>query len=483
MSQYRKPNLEFYRKKAKQLVKQHRARWPEALSLIKYNHGRFTKLDPLAIAEQKFSLRDAQTVVSRIDGYAGWSELKAHVAALNKDGTAAGNKSLRFEKAAESIVQGQIDVLTRWLDQDPGLIKARSRRQHRATLLHYIAANGIEQHRQKTPPNAVAIARLLLERGAEADALAETYGGGNAQTTLSLLVSSGWPHQAGLQSELVRVLCEFGAKPDGLDDDGLPLATALVFFYGDTACALAECGAKTNHLLAAAATGSPAQVDACFTSSGRLKKGNRVYKGFDLRAPRNRIEMLGQAFVYAALCNNLATMKRLHSKYSCPIDAPADRGIRALHIAAYQGHGKVVDWLLQKGADGTIRDHQWNSTAVGWAWQSGQKTIRSRIIDSITLDLPLAVSFFRWKDVRRILAADPNAAGQRDAHGLFPIHHLHGDTEDGPAIIRHLVKHGADINALDPVGRTAVDRLSVKGRDDLVKILRELKGRAAAELS
>ena len=47
----------------------------------------------------------------------------------------------------------------------------------RATLLHYVAANGVEGYRQLTPPNAVAIADALLDAGADVDALADMYGG------------------------------------------------------------------------------------------------------------------------------------------------------------------------------------------------------------------------------------------------------------------------------------------------------------------
>src|SRR5437660_1546362 len=62
---------------------------------------------------------------------------------------------------------------------------------HRATLLHYIAANGVEGYRQKTPKNAVDVAKMLLNAGAEADALAGMYGG--RCTTMSMLVSSCHP--------------------------------------------------------------------------------------------------------------------------------------------------------------------------------------------------------------------------------------------------------------------------------------------------
>jgi hypothetical protein len=102
------------------------------------------------------------------------------------------------------------------------LIRAQSARRHRATLLHYVAANGVEDFRQLTPPNAVAIAKALLEAGAEVDALANTYGGGNAQTTMNLLVSSTHPAEAGLQPALVDTLLDYGAAIDGLDNDGSP---------------------------------------------------------------------------------------------------------------------------------------------------------------------------------------------------------------------------------------------------------------------
>ena len=80
---------------------------------------------------------------------------------------------------------------------------------HGATLLHYVAANGVEGYRQMTPPNAVAVATMLLEAGAEPDALADMYGGQHA--TMSMLVSSDHPARAGVQVPLVDTLVDFGA--------------------------------------------------------------------------------------------------------------------------------------------------------------------------------------------------------------------------------------------------------------------------------
>ena len=96
------------------------------------------------------------------------------------------------------------------LRDDPSLIRARSTREHRSTLLHYVAANGVENYRQKTPPNIVQIAETLLNAGAEVDAVADMYGG-NA-TTLGLAATSIHPLKAGVQNALIDVLIDRGAE-------------------------------------------------------------------------------------------------------------------------------------------------------------------------------------------------------------------------------------------------------------------------------
>ena len=115
----------------------------------------------------------------------------------------------RFEAAADAIVGGKIAVLERLLREDPELVRARSTRQHQVTLLHYVAANGVEQYRQRTPKNIVRSAEILLAAGAAIDATAELYGGG--ATTLGLAATSVWPERAGVQEELMKLLLDHGA--------------------------------------------------------------------------------------------------------------------------------------------------------------------------------------------------------------------------------------------------------------------------------
>jgi hypothetical protein len=125
---------------------------------------------------------------------------------------------------------------------------------HRATLLHYVAANGVEEYRQRTPPKAVEIARALLQGGAEADALADMYA--VERTTMSMLVSSSHPAEAGVQVPLVELLLDFGAAIEGSGAKkwGRPLFTAFAFGMSDAARALARRGAQID-LPAAAGLG------------------------------------------------------------------------------------------------------------------------------------------------------------------------------------------------------------------------------------
>jgi hypothetical protein len=100
---------------------------------------------------------------------------------------------------------------------------------HACTLLHYLGANGVEGYRQRTPQNAVGIMKMLLDAGAEPDALAYLYSG--ECTTLSMLISSAHPAEAGLQLPLVELLLDYGASPDGAGTGNWvsPVMTALAY--------------------------------------------------------------------------------------------------------------------------------------------------------------------------------------------------------------------------------------------------------------
>ena len=103
-------------------------------------------------------LADAQFIIARSHGFDAWARFSKHLNGLKEKGSAIA----RFETADDAIIKGDIKTLKQLLRDDPRLVRARSTREHGATLLHYVSANGVEGYRQKTPANIVEIAELLL---------------------------------------------------------------------------------------------------------------------------------------------------------------------------------------------------------------------------------------------------------------------------------------------------------------------------------
>ena len=129
--------------------------------------------------------------------------------------------STLFNQAVQAIITGDEARLHALLKTNPGLVHERAPSPHGATLLHYVAANGVEDDLQRSPENAPAIARILLEAGAEVDAAAPIYDAPPSNTTLCLTVTSVHPCKAGVQESLVDVLADrvFGSRramPSGL---------------------------------------------------------------------------------------------------------------------------------------------------------------------------------------------------------------------------------------------------------------------------
>jgi ankyrin repeat protein len=275
----------------------------------------------------ELTLEKAQLTIARDHGYADWAAASEH---------ADVRVDTRFEAAVDAIQWGDLAALRALLDAHPALVRMHSSFAHHATLLHHVAANGMEVERQlQSPPNAPQIMRLLLEHGAEPDALSDTYGGGRDQTTLCLLVSSSGPAAAGVEAALVEELCRAGAKVNGLDDDGLPLWTAITCGHSGGAEALARGGARVDNLVFSAALGDLATVRSYFDAGGRLKP-----------------ERAGSVWRVGAAGPQL----------------PADHLLEyALIWAAGHGRREVVEFLLRKQPDLSVVEPCFGATALGAA--------------------------------------------------------------------------------------------------------------------
>jgi hypothetical protein len=265
----------------------------------------------------------------------------------------------------EAVINGDLERLQTLLREHPELVKMRSTRRtcfdppsHKATLLHYIGANGVEGRRQKTPKNVVAIAKALLDAGAEPDALASMYGGQYA--TMSMLVSSGHPAEAGLQAALVDTLADYGASVEatGSEQWGSPLMTALAFSYLDAAEALVRRGARVDNVAAAAGLGRAADTERLLPVSDATG--------------RHRALALASQMGHTAVVKLLLDAGEDPSRYN-PDGTHAHS--TPLHQAALAGHGETVRLLVERGAKLDIQDKIYHSTPLGWAEYGGRQEI------------------------------------------------------------------------------------------------------------
>lgn len=362
------PDLHHYRRRAKDLAKACRsgdatairawaARWVGDLVAhhSEAEHGRRRgdverRIDQVAgFAHERMlpdcKLTQAQFVIARAHGFESWPRLAHHLEALGGPGTRVS----AFEEAADAIVDGDLPALARLLREDPGLVRARSTREHRATLLHYVAANGVENYRQITPPNIVDIAGSLLDAGAEVDAEADVYGGG--ATTLGLVVTSAHPRLAGVQEELADLLLARGAR---LDPGSV------------RSCLMNGCPEAAAHL---ARLGLAVDLDEA-AGIEDLEAMRRILDGDGRSGAKPTKQKLAGALLMAAWYDRRAAVALLIDRGvdpGIPDDSRNGEGATALHVAAYEGHDRLVELLLKRGAPVKTIDDHYRTPPIVWA--------------------------------------------------------------------------------------------------------------------
>jgi ankyrin repeat protein len=316
-----RPKLEHYQKLAK--------------DLLNADHFRPSKL------------ADAQLLVARSHGFESWLKFKKHIEAIrHKDSPVS-----KFESAADAVVAGDTAKLKRLLRNNPKLIRQRSIRAHKSTLLHYVSANGVEDFRQKTPKNIVEVTKMLLAAGADVDAANADYGGGG--TTLGLVATSSHPDEAGVQIALLEMLLDAGASLEGLAGGWKPLTAALANGRKQAAEYLAMRGAHLD-LEGASGVGRLDVVKSYFREDGRLKS----------TATRKQMK---DGFAWACEYGRTSVAEFL-LEHGMDINARLrNHGNTGLHWAAFGGHADLVKLLLARKARLDINDKSFDGPPLGWA--------------------------------------------------------------------------------------------------------------------
>jgi ankyrin repeat protein len=372
-----RPNLEQYRKLAKDLVKACKSsdaaairawaiRWIDRLSTSQHRPKTLQTADDVNASARrvedfsrkqfsgsKCSLTTAQFVIARAHGFASWPKFASHLESLqDRASTVAA-----FETATAAVVSGDTDKLRRLLHAHPRLARARSTREHGATLLHYVSANGVEGYRQLSPKNSGEIAELLIAAGADVDATTDVYDG--KCTALGLVATSSPPFAAGVQREVIDVLLKHGARmdlPGSVGHDGFLVHGCLANGQPQAAEYLASRGAPLD-LASAAGLGRVDDVKRVVARASRKE----VIAAFALACAYGRAPVI-DAFLAQGLVN-VDTELKSHGN-----------GHTGLHVAAFHGQPEAVKVLLQHGAQIQAIDKTWQTPPLQWALTGWQRS-------------------------------------------------------------------------------------------------------------
>lgn len=386
----RHPNVEQYKKRAKELAKAANSRNAAALpkwaqewieSLVRLADLSIAPELPVRVewwvenlqasvrhekeAGRELSLTRAQFVIARAHGFESWPKFTKHLKELARERSPEAD----FEHAVDAIVRGDLDGLNRFLQRNPKLVRARSSREHQACLLHYIGANGIEGYRQKTPKNIVQIARVLLAAGADVNATAKVYGG--QATTLELVATSIHPEQAGVQQELIQLLLDNGAAIE--DTRGGILVNQC----------LASGRARAAHFLAA--HGAPLDLDGA-AGLGRLDLVRTFFSVKGGLSSSATPEQLQRALIWACEYGHIAVVSFL-LEHGTPLNGPGGTGQSPLHWAVIGANVETIELLLSKGAD-LEQKNRYGGTALGqalWSALYGEREMQPRYLHVINV--------------------------------------------------------------------------------------------------
>ena len=288
-----------------------------------------------------FAPDDARLLIARAHSFESWNAFAAHVDLASRE----TDEGAEFEVAADAVVDGNLPKLESLLRRKPALAHAHSGRMHQATLLYYVAANGVEDFRQRSPANAPEIARLMLDAGAEVDAICGP--GQSGDTPMLALVTSVHPHYRGVATELIEIFVKASSKVDGLNGDGAPVRLALKFGYPESAAAMVRLGAEVKNVAMAAGLGR-LDLTREFVEERGVSQAD-----------------LAEAFELACRFGRTDTAEYLLA-HGADVDGRGAWNMTGLMWAACQGHLETMAMILDHGPALELRN-EFGGTAMGTA--------------------------------------------------------------------------------------------------------------------
>ncbi len=155
----------------------------------------------------------------------------------------------------------------------------------------------------------------------------------------------------------------------------------------------------------------------------------------------------------AATVGDLARVKNFVSDEPSLVNAHSPDGYTPIGLAAFAGHGEIVEFLLAQGADvNAVSRNEFRYTALTGAVSGGHT------------------------EIVRVLVANGANVNHRYAGGFTPL--IEAAASGNADIVKVLLDHGADVNAKTEDGRTPLSVAMEKGQAEIVGLLHERGARA-----
>ena len=187
--------------------------------------------------------------------------------------------------------------------------------------------------------------------------------------------------------------------------------------------------------------------------SGAATEAHAVIR--DARIPATDARMI--KWITAARDGDVATVKTL-VQGGMDINARDDNGDPALSWAAYHGRKDVVDYLLERGADATLKNTsgRWgaNHTPLLYAAAGGHRDLVQRFYDGL----------------------DPKAKADKSFDGVANFGLRVAAANRRVELMDFFLRHGADVNVTSAAGRTALMEATVSLDEKVIQWLLDRGG-------
>ena len=262
--------------------------------------------------------------------------------------------------------------------------------------------------------------------------------------------------------ERAKLLIDAGAdlnKPDDTYDTltkgKTPLEAALLLGETRIADYLRKCGAVDTDLSGADRLQSLCMAGDAAAARQLLLENPDLQKALDQRGS----EMVSDA---VATANRMA----IATLVDLGVDIVGKGGRPPVHMAAWNGDLQTVRFMIDKGADPSLRDPDHFSPAIGFALHAGRPEMVA-FLETQKMDVFTAAARGLTKRLREMIAAEPNLLDARFETVLPPqsrpsdrdwVTPLGVAANNGrSAAVELLLELGADPTAGDGEGRTVAD--------------------------